>query len=269
MALLLLVSVISMRVNKPSKFESYEHPSVSSKFIQKNLPGLYNPPWEVFVERFSGMGEGVHARRVRAVLGPDCLKVLVMPGPDRRNAVAPAGCGYDPVKLNALINDGAIGTAALVATRDPYYLRLAPADSAGLYRVVPAGRHSVGMADDGAPILGDGWSGPDAWGRWSEQSVATLVMMCKPTERPTLTLYLRPFQKQSITISSDGGQLWQGSIASDDQAVPLQLGPDSCIGGRRIVKLDIPDAVSPQKLGLSGDVRMLGVGLSTWELTQR
>lgn len=269
LALLAGASVMSMLVNRPSKLESYEHASLSSTFIQKYLPGLYNPPAEIFEERFSGLGEGVHARLLRAVFGPDCAKMLVTPGPGRRDAVAPAGCGYDPVKLNQLINEGPIGKAALTSTHDAYYLRLDPADAAKLARVVPMGRHDVGVGGDGGTLLGDGWSGQDQWGLWSEQPVATLVLPCTPTEQSTLTLYLRPFRKQAITVSSGGRELWHGSIAGDDQAVPLQLGLEGCIDRRRIIKIDIPDAVSPLKLGLSTDGRMLGVGLSHWELKPR
>lgn len=266
LALVALASIISMRVNNPSKPEQYSHASLSSNFIQKHLPGLYNPPWEVFVERYSGVGESVHERRLRAVFGPDCAKMLVMAGPDRSNAIAPSGCMFDQAKLNALINQGPIGTAALASTRDPYYVRLDPADAAKLGRVIPVGRHNVGLGGDGETLLGEGWSGREPWGAWSELPVASLNVPCAPKGKSTLTLYLRPFQKQTITVSSAAGQLWHGVITGADQPVPLQLGPDSCVDGRAVVKLDLPDAVSPQKLGLSADGRILGVGLGAWDL---
>lgn len=269
LVLIIVATIVSMRVNNPSKPEQYGHPSLSSKFIQKNLPGLYNPPWEVFVERFSGLGENVHERRLRAVFGPDCAKMLVIAGPDRRDAVASGECMYDPAKLNKLINDGPIGKTALVAAREPYYVHLKAADMAGLGQVVATGRHNVGTSGDGETLLGDGWSGREPWGVWSEQPVATLVMACKKTDKFTLTLYLRPFDKQVIDVSTNGGSLWHGAIASVDQAVPLKLESDSCVNGRRTIKLDLPNAVSPAKLGMSTDGRMLGVGLSAWDLQAR
>lgn len=266
LALVACAGLVSMFVNKPSRSEQYWHPSLSSNFVQKHLPGLYSPPWEVFVERFSGFGENVYERRLRAVIGPDCAKMVVFPGPDKRNAVAPANCMFDPAKLNALINNGPTGQAALIAQGEPYYARLERIDPASMARMIPVGRHNVGLEGDGDSLMGEGWSGREQWGAWSEQPVATLIVPCEAKRQLTLTLYLRPFQKQTITVSSDAGQLWHGDITTPDQPVALTLGPASCVDGRVLVKIDMPDAVSPLKLGMSGDARILGVGLSAWDL---
>jgi hypothetical protein len=269
-AMLVVATIVSIRINNPAKSEQYWHPSLSSKFIQTHLPGLYNPPWEVFVERFSGFGEEVHSRQLRAVIGPDCAKVLVMTGPDRRNAVAPSSCLFEQTRLDSFINEGAVGKAGAAAVgQDPYYERLKPVDTLKLGRTVPAGRHSIGLEGDGATLLGDGWSSREPWGAWSQEPVATLVLPCVKGSKATLILYLRPFQKQVISISTEAGQLWHGPISAIDQPVPLQLDADSCVAGRRNIKLDLPNAVSPAKLGMSADGRILGVGLSAWDLQLR
>jgi hypothetical protein len=267
--LLAAAAVVSVRVNNPTMPERYSVPSLASNFVQTHLPESYNPPWQIYIERYSGLGAAVRARHLRAVVGPDCAKMLVLPGPGERDATSPAACMYDHEKLNRLINDGPIGQAAAVAKGAPYYARLDAAEAAKLHRVVTPGRHSVGLDGDGGSVLGEGWSKRETWGAWSQLPEATLVLPCTQTGHSTLTLYLRPFHKQSISVATGAGVLWRGAITVADQAVSLQLGPDSCIDKRRIITLSMPDAVSPLQLGMSNDTRMLGVGLSAWDLQPR
>jgi hypothetical protein len=73
-----LFVIVNFIQNHPLKSESQSYPSAQGYFVQKNLSGLYNPPPEIFAERYSGVGEGVWSSDFTAVLGPDCRKVLVL-----------------------------------------------------------------------------------------------------------------------------------------------------------------------------------------------
>ncbi len=97
---ILFISVLSVKRNDPRKPENYSRPSLTSYFIQSKLPWLYNPPPEVFLERYSGFGEGVYSQNIRGVIGPDCRKLLLLSGDNRERVIAPEDCSFDPVKLD-------------------------------------------------------------------------------------------------------------------------------------------------------------------------
>ena len=271
LATLAALCAVSLHTNDPRKPEQFSEGSLLSRFIQTRLPFLYNPPYEVFVERYSGVGEGVGAMNLRAVFGPDCAKMIVIPGESRANAIAPSACMFDQAKLDAYVNAAPqIQTLAATAS-SPIYTRLPEEAGDALVRMVPHGVHNVGAGADGGAILGEGWSGREDWGVWSQRPEATLLVSC-PRQGGAgmeLVLKLRPFREQSITISDVQGVLWKGAVDGNAQGVRLQLAPEGCLGGRHTIRIDIPGAVSPLALGLSGDARQLGVGLSSYELRAR
>jgi hypothetical protein len=271
LAALAVLTVVSTRVNDPRSPERYSQSSLSSRFIQANLPGLYDPPPEVFMERYSGFGEDIYTHNLRAVVGPDCVKVLIMPAPGSHDGIAPAACLYDMEKLNQLVNQGmGVRVAATAAEALPHYLRLDAAQAKSLGRTAPLGHHVIGSDGDGGSVLGTGWHAREPWGVWSKSPVATLLLPCiAPDTGAVLNLTIRPFDKQQVTISSEKTHLWKGALAAGDQTLRLVLPPASCVRGRHLVTLDIPGAVSPLKLGMSADGRDLGVGLVAFEMQPR
>ncbi len=273
LAVVLVLTVSSLRINDPRKFEQYTHPSVSSAFLQRRIPDLYNPPAEIFFERYSGRGENVYAKPPRFIVGPDCSKMLVDPAPGRQDAIAPAACMFDQAALNAYANDGRFASDAGLTRHDtPYYGKLGEDVGKRLRVVLKPGVHLVNTDGDGAGILGDGWSMRETWGVWSDGHRANLLIPCNDGQyfaaKPAflLRLKLRPFNKQTIAVSATTGELWKGPITTADQLVEVKVPAAACQDGRQRVVLDLPDAVSPMKLMGSADGRVLGVGLSSWEI---
>lgn len=83
--------------------ESYQNPSLVSAFVQKHLPGLYDPDPEIFSERYSGLGE---AALTKAVVGPDCVKILIFPGsPANAPITAPKKCPFVPAQLDKWVSE--------------------------------------------------------------------------------------------------------------------------------------------------------------------
>jgi len=262
------LAAVSAYVNDPRRPEQFTQGSLTSRFIQSRLPQLYDPHWEVFVERYSGIGEAVFSSNVRAVIGPDCAKMLVIPGRDRRDALAP-GCMYDQAKLNAYVN--ALPDVPLTGSgKQPAYSRLPARDTAALARTVLTGAHEIGVNGDGGEMLLAGWSGREDWGAWSQEPRATLLFPCTVGGGPlAVTLRMRPFGKQAIVISSGGQVLWQGDIVENNQPVSFEFTPADCVNGLQQVTFDIPGAVSPLAQGLSGDGRKLGVGMMSYDIRTR
>lgn len=273
-AVLIVLLTVSVITNDPRKSERYTSPSLLSKFVQTNFPGSYNPPWEIFIERYSGFGEDLYAKKIRAIIGPDCAKMVVMAGEGQRDAIAPGACSFDRAKLNSYVNSPQF-LLAFPPAPEPRYAALPRAQADAMRVHLSAGVHQLGIVGDGGSVLGEGWSGREPWGVWSESPVTTLVLPCDdsqfygPSKPFTLALRLRPFNRQSIVISTSAGMAWQGAITEIDQEVLLALPAASCRQGLYTIRLQIPDAVSPLKLGLSADGRQLGIGLSQYEIRLR
>lgn len=271
---LALLAVVSIAINNPRKSERYTSPSLTSRFLQTYLPGLYDAPWEVFAERYSGFGEEVHARKPRVIVGPDCRKILLMPGDGLQNALVPRGCTVDAERLNTYVNSQEFSATfgAQAPSADARYASLDPAKLDGLRLRLMPGPHRVGANGDGGVVLGTGWSGREEWGVWSEQKVASLVLPCDDTQyygpgKPfALSIKLRPFNKQSLVVSTSAGKAWEGEVTAVDQVISIDVPADSCKDGKYQVTLEMPNAISPLQLGMSTDNRLLGVGLSEYEI---
>lgn len=266
-AFLLVTSVV---VNSPRKAECYWKPSITSKFLQAELPNVYDPPDEVFLERYSGVGEGVHALKLLAVFGPDCRKAIITPLAEHQGALAPSNCLFDPARLNSYINATFGVQAHGIAAA--HYIHLSNAQAESLHRTVAPGPHVVHNDTDGTFILGSGWSSPEAWGVWSDGKKSELVFPCDarqyygPDKPFSLSLALRPFLEQRVAVTGKSGTLWEGPITTVDQVVRVNVPAADCEAGQYRIRLEIPGAISPADKGMSADARRLGIGLSSFEI---
>ncbi len=270
---LVLLTIVSMGVNNPRRHERYATPSMLSELIQTKLPFLYSPPAEVFLERYSGVGEAVYGKNVRALLGPDCRKILLLPGAGRHGALAPTECMMDAARLDAFAASPAFEALMAGTGGETTYARISAEQADSLRMRVAPGPHGMGQGGDGAVFLGSGWNQPESWGVWSEGTQPALLLPCneqqyfKPEHKFTLALALRPFGRQEVTIIGSGGTLWEGTLEGAEQVVRFAVPPENCRAGRYKIRLKLPGAASPASLGLSGDSRQLGVGLASLEIT--
>jgi hypothetical protein len=77
--------------------KGYLRPTRVSRAIQTRFPWAYDPPTEIFAERYGGI-DGIAEGFVGqffAVVGPDCHKVLVLGDYPTARVVAPATCRLD------------------------------------------------------------------------------------------------------------------------------------------------------------------------------
>ncbi|WP_315708410.1 hypothetical protein [Brenneria uluponensis] len=109
--LIIMTSIFTFKKNDPRKGESYITPSAISFLIQKRLPWLYNPPVEVFQERYSGYGESIHDKSYLGIVGPDCRKVLISPTHNGNDVIFPDNCHFDQSKINAIVKNASKETS--------------------------------------------------------------------------------------------------------------------------------------------------------------
>lgn len=249
--LLALLMAVSLGVNDPRRVERNGDPSLSSRLVQNYLPGLYDPPVEIYLERYSGLAEDVHARPLRLLVGPDCRKMLVLPGPGRRLALASPKCLYDPVALEAWANSAGFGQTSGKLSQAPYYASIGAERADTLRMALASGTYGLQAGGSGRKYLESGWGASEVWGAPAIRPRANLMFPChvaggKDAAHPVAVgMTLRPFGRQPVTVSAQGARLWQGVLAGADQDVRVVLPLPSCKDGYYKLELDIPGAVAP------------------------
>jgi hypothetical protein len=267
-----LVSLIfcgwfNVQANDLRKNESYDVPSRFSLFVQSNFSDLYSPPTEVFAERYSGVGERVHAFRPRAILGPDCTKVLLYPGYEGGKVFAPPSCQIDVVKFLQVLDSLVEG----VPTSGPFYMQLNSEQIRHSKVRLKSGEHLVGLNRSGNFILGDGWSSPENFGVWSDRKIAKLTLPCDKNQfyygqgALYLKLVLQPFGNQHLSVEYNNAVLYEGSLSTASE-IEVELNIRGCKNRSMEVFFYIAEPRSPMELGQSNDPRRLGIALLKYSL---
>lgn len=151
---------------------------------------------------------------------------------------------------------------------------LAEVDGQCAMRELGKGRPRIGMTSfDSQPnCILTGLSGAEPGGRWTEQRQARLqcpVPILDGVPARSLTISATPFlngvpaQRASFTLNGGAPQALRFVAGQPVPAIVLPLPAAS--DDKLDIVIDLPDAVSPQQLGLSGDPRQLGLMIKSLE----
>lgn len=266
---LLIAVIYSLLLYRPNRSESYTTPSILSRFLQTNASWVYDPPSEVFLERYSGFGEGEMSTQLFAVVGPDCKKVLLLQGDGRDKIAIPEYCLYEKKELRNLL--------LKKRTKIPNgYTYLSKSDINQLALKVEMNKYySLATGGDGTFILDDGWSGEEDWGVWSDDAKAILRIPCNTNSKSDkvkrITLKLVGFSASGhpvtkLTVKINQIDVWKGEATSSPNDIEIAIPQGVCLGEVVPITIDIQNPVSPKDLGLSDDTRNLGIGLLGFKL---
>lgn len=246
----------------PRHPESYTTPSPASMVIQRRLPGLYDPPPEVFAERYSGYGESQRTHSLAAILGPSCDKLLIIPGRNPALIAWPSRCVVDADKMKVYV-----GTA-LQAAKDVGYVRIA--DFAGDIGFTASGTYSMQGGHSGVDLLGEGWHQAESWGVWSAQSAAQLSVPCTKAgsaEEFRVALSLSGFitkqhSETMVRVRSQDQAVWSGAVRELPLDATFELKHSACQkNNMALLTIEADPVSSPNDSGASDDPRKLGIGL--------
>jgi len=254
----------------PARADDSSPPRPLSYLIQSKLPWLYNPPAKIFFARYAGNWP----KRAKAIIGPDCRKILLVPGKAFDNVSNAVQCGLDPVGLGASLD------ARRASLRSPAYFYLTDDEAQRLPvrlepgRVYQLGTASQGTDHDGGIALGDGWSGREGWGVWSDGRVAHLFLPC-PAGKAHFDVSLRlaaytegEHNGTAVAIKAAGVPLWSGDIGEVPLKIALSIPRNVCVRDAAKLEVDIASPRSPKKLGVSSDARELGVAFTQFVYSQ-
>jgi hypothetical protein len=163
-----------------------------------------------------------------------------------------------------------------VAFQGDHYRLVSLRDSASL----PDERSfGFGNEENGAAYLGSGWHATEAWGVWSKQRRADLVVPLRPERHAeTLALKIGAFTaanhpRQEVECWVNG--VFAGRLELEARAprwrrvtLPAAARDHARASGALHVRFEIGEPGNPARLGVSGDTRDLGIALYALELGQ-
>jgi hypothetical protein len=257
---LVLIGLVSVSKNNPKRAEQYSRPTWISNAIQTRLPSFYTPPAEIFLERYSGYGEGIYRFNPLGVLGPDCRKLLIISGQDRQLITTPPHCHVDEQKLQALVR-------TFENQSSDHFVNLSDSNYRDVLRKLAPGEYSIGTAGTGNFMLYSGWYDLESWGVWSRNKKASLSFPCNDgqfySSKSTLNVVLgfRSYGTQEISITQGGDSLFEG-VLKEPVDVSVQAAVFKCNNNSIDLDINVKKPMSPAEVGESNDQRNIGVGLS-------
>jgi hypothetical protein len=271
-ALLVAGGIFNLIEYRPSLDENSRSPTPVSNWVQEHLPGLYDPPAEIFSERYGGVGESGDLNRALAVIGPDCRKVLIFAGGGRTEVLGGAGCALVTERLRLALSQR---LASLGPTQRVLYATLGDeevnAARFGCPRVVQFGRGG-NLPPSGSRGLGL----PEARGRWTEGNNATFTCWVEPTfngypRRLSIatSAFVTSVHAQRLRLSVNEAPTMEIVYDKAWEAKKIDVDLPKAFPGRLRLRFEMPDAASPRELAMSPDPRRLGIFIESIEFKGR
>jgi hypothetical protein len=266
--LLCIATVVNGVIFTPTRHETYMQPTTISEELQLHLPHFYNPPPQIFWERFSR--RSIEPRSF-AVFGPDCAKVLVVeqagfpvepqPGPY---------CKYDASALPARVFHLTRWQGTIQDGRRYRYIYLTPAEQESARPAFRVGLHYVPNTSEVRTLdfFKSGWYPREPNGVWTQGDHAEidgLVDTC-PAQGLRLVMTLTPSvtpRNPSVRVTANvrGREVGKYDMDRGDR-VTFDIPCDAVPQGELKLDLHIEGWMSPLTAGSSTDWRELGMFLT-------
>jgi hypothetical protein len=255
----------------------WTNPSSVGKWLYSNFPGLYNPPYEIFVERYSGLGESREAHEAWAVSGPQGRKILV--SESRMRAIGtkltpPSGWrgGFSQEAFLWSFPN----YSKVQADGARVYLNLNENDVARLsrYPVLRLGEAINGSAQFDEAFI-EGWSRAEGPTRWTDGSPAILRFDLQETGTARdLVLRGRAYAPvtgfvQNVVFRLNGHVIGSRTFPHMDQEEMHFDAAKIFQKGVNELQIHVAKPTSPLKTGIGVDERELGFSLAELRLVQQ
>lgn len=276
---LLVLTTWNTRAFWPTRPQTYTSPSPAAKLVYSKFPGIYDPSWEIFFERNSGLGE-VGAPRPSITLGPDCRKALYLglgpatPATTEPQILGNSLCGMAPSQASRSF---ARQLGARLAEDHAYFTIPSEVSTAMRASALLGSTYLPGAGDTSfQQFLGRGWGAGEAWGTWSTEPAASIGLKVNDINRPvTVVLHYNAFfhaSHSTLVVRPTVNGVAMSPVTVTPAGLPgamqLNLPADSLrhSGGLIDIELQLDGIRSPAELGLSADARTLGIGLTKLEV---
>ena len=237
--------------------------------IWNHIPHFYNPDPEIFFERLVGRESAIKTPAVLKGRDGQMIRVLTQKRLLKEVAEEVCGSGSDFVQFD----DRPSSQPKMIETEGGYSYVVGRFDCEVMRPVtilLPA-TISFAAGSTVAPKMSAGWSSTEAWGTWTNGDRATLRFYVEPQGARKISLKIvgQAFvsqrysqQRIELVIANRVADSWVTKYPDAGIERVVLIDSDELIDSNKLsMEFRLPDAVSPAKLGLSGDARRLGLGL--------
>jgi hypothetical protein len=130
--------------------------------------------------------------------------------------------------------------------------------------------YNFAKGGDGEPLVGDGFSTPEDWGRWTNARSASLffALPSQPVAPIALTINAVSFsaarkQAQSVTVKANGQDCGKVEFAANRQRSTVSCPLETLRSGTNMLTFLIDHPARPSDRGRSQDDRLLGLGIKS------
>ena len=250
---------INLKNNNPRMWESYCTPTFLSNLIQTKFSFLYNPPPEIFAERFSGRGESVWSANPIAILGPDSRKVLIYSNVQEMASIVLGNTqDIDQAELKSIIFDSLPRNTSLM----PYYHMLDVDTEKKLVDASRAAKKFIPgkwLKHDCRNLAFSGWSIAELQHRWSLGKLSEIDFNIDSSLefKGELLLDGGTHGHQYIEILLNGESIYSGFMDGSTKITAIQFDSRLIKSGNNKLKFLLPDAC----LASETDHRVIGISL--------
>jgi hypothetical protein len=167
---------------------AYTGPSLSGNFLYQHASWIYNPLPEIFLERYSRLGESEAAHSAWSCSNPSGTKIMV------RGYAVPTELSRclalsAPLGVEFSVRPEFLCAEAIAATRrhrGDVFLNYSPSAAARARQLLDLPRGLNVAAGDARSdaYFGFGWGGPEGWGRWTEAESGDIAFRHTPDGQP-------------------------------------------------------------------------------------
>lgn len=134
-------------------------------------------------------------------------------------------------------------------------------------------RMPTSQTGSGLPYLFCGWSGPEAWGAWSEGDDATIVLPLNGNRPDMIIIESKPFvtslnPKQDFEVAINDQPAAKFGLTAESKRlleikIPRSALDDESFKGMLKIDFHFHNAVRPIDIGLNDDTRRLSLGVAS------
>ncbi len=162
----------------------------------------------------------------------------------------------------------------LFFTQDTF--RTQPIPSSSYVTLTPESKILFGLSQTGSSALLEGWSSIEEWGVWSEKAIASMAFQVQARDLKMYTIrmsvnylyvgYSDGF-KYSIFINDKKYSDEIVTTMSTENFIQINLSSIATSDNfSTLIRFEFKTLSSPKSLGVSGDMRLLGIGIKSVEL---
>ena len=271
----LILSVFSFAKYYPLKQEEYNRPTWASRVIRATAPSFYVPLPQVFIERYSGLGQSSEAWQQRAISSPFGSLIMINRGVEPNLPYLPAGLRISADQFfDSQLFEENWGNLRIVGG-DDHFVFVAPLKSE-LARFIKKDGNSAkivdlqfqagfGLQPHPGVELDSGWHRQEESHRWTSAEAGTLFTLNRRNDLHVRVHFL-PLEGATFGVDFNGARVGVWPADTGSNVVEFTL-PKTLVKQENKLTIWTDDPWVPaERYPANNDTRRLGIPITRIEI---